>query len=162
MQEDDIKNKIAAKFPDLAERVTVKRERRILIDVPSYGTFSGLFDYMLNDLKISSLCTITGLDEGATFGVIYHLAYAGKIVVNLKVHVPRENPRIKTITNYFPAADAYERELMDLFGIAVEGLPEGHRYPLPETWPVGDYPLRKDWKGVLPADKMDKEADNNA
>jgi Ni,Fe-hydrogenase III component G len=31
----------------------------------------------------------------------------------------------------------------------VTGLPEGSRYPLPDNWPEGQYPLRKDWK---PAD----------
>ena len=32
-----------------------------------------------------------------------------------------------------------------MFGIKVEGLPEGERYPLPDGWPEGQYPLRKDW-----------------
>jgi Ni,Fe-hydrogenase III component G len=35
---------------------------------------------------------------------------------------------------------------MDLLGAQVEGLPAGRRYPLPEDWPQGEYPLRKDWK----------------
>ncbi|MDD5679724.1 MAG: NADH-quinone oxidoreductase subunit C, partial [Candidatus Omnitrophica bacterium] len=60
--------------------------------------------------------------------------------------IPRENPAVKTVTEYFHAADAYERELTDLLGIKVEGLPPGHRYPLPDNWPAGQYPLRKDWK----------------
>ena len=27
----------------------------------------------------------------------------------------------------------------------VQGLPPGNRYPLPDDWPQGQYPLRKDW-----------------
>ena len=46
----------------------------------------------------------------------------------------------------FPAAEIYERELIDLLGAKVAGLPEGKRYPLPDDWPAGEYPLRKDWK----------------
>ena len=33
-----------------------------------------------------------------------------------------------------------------MFGVKVEGLPAGRHYPLPEDWPQGEYPLRKDWK----------------
>jgi Ni,Fe-hydrogenase III component G len=36
--------------------------------------------------------------------------------------------------------------MMDLFGMQVEGLPPGNRYPLPDDWPPNQYPLRKDWK----------------
>jgi Ni,Fe-hydrogenase III component G len=64
----------------------------------------------------------------------------------MKTFAPKSNPVIKTITNYFPAAHIYERELEDMFGAKVEGLTPGHRYPLPDGWPVGQYPLRKDWK----------------
>ncbi|MDD5594820.1 MAG: NADH-quinone oxidoreductase subunit C, partial [Candidatus Omnitrophica bacterium] len=65
---------------------------------------------------------------------------------NLKVSVPKENPVIKSIIGIFPGAEIYERELIDLFGAKVEGLPEGNRYPLTDDWPKDEYPLRKDWR----------------
>jgi len=55
---------------------------------------------------------------------------------------------IKTITDIFPPADIYERELEDLLGAKVDGLGDGKRYPLPDDWPKGEYPLRKDWKAA--------------
>jgi membrane-bound hydrogenase subunit beta len=64
----------------------------------------------------------------------------------MKTAVPKANPVIKTVTDVFPAATLYERELMDLLGAKVDGLPAGRRYPLPEDWPVDQFPLRKDWK----------------
>ena len=30
-------------------------------------------------------------------------------------------------------------------GINVSGLPDGPSYPLPDCWPEGQYPLRKEW-----------------
>jgi Ni,Fe-hydrogenase III component G len=89
---------------------------------------------------------MTGLDEQDKLSVIYHIAQDRNIMINIKTSVPKDNPRLRTVTSYFPSADAYERELVDLLGVQVEGLPPGNRYPLPDDWPKGQFPLRKDWK----------------
>ena len=68
------------------------------------------------------------------------------LMLNIRISVDRNNPVIKTITHDFPGADIYEREVMDLLGAKVEGLPPGKRYPLSDDWPTDEYPLRKDWK----------------
>ena len=44
-----------------------------------------------------------------------------------------------------PSIVLHEREIVDLFGVEVEGLPDGPHYPLPDGWPEGNYPMRKDW-----------------
>ena len=105
-----------------------------------------MFDYVVKNMKFCVLGAITGLDEGATLGLIYHLGRENGIVLNLSTSVPKEKPVLKTVTSYFPAADVYEREVIDLLGFQIEGLPEGNRYPLTDDWPAGQYPLRKDWK----------------
>jgi Ni,Fe-hydrogenase III component G len=97
-------------------------------------------------MQFSILCAMTGLDLGATLGVIYHLARPSGIVLNLATAVPKEKPVLQSVTARFPAAACYERELADLLGFQVQGVPEGPRYPLPDSWPAGQYPLRKDWK----------------
>ncbi len=86
----------------------------------------------------------------------YHLNKEGRIVLTLSVSVKKDKPVIKTITSFFPSADIYERELMDLLGISVNGLAEGLRYPLADNSPRDEYPLRKDWV----AGALDKEAPN--
>ena len=53
---------------------------------------------------------------------------------------------LPTVLAAFPGAMSYERELEDVLGIKIQGLPPGRRYPLAEDFPVGQYPLRKDWK----------------
>ena len=138
--------------------MTVQRVRRIFVDVP-LANFTEVFDYAIKQLDFSIMVTITGLDEGAALGFIYHLARESGIVLNLHTSAPKDKPVIKTVTTYFPAADAYERELVDLLGAQVEGLPEGNRYPLPDDWPADQYPLRKDWN----ADVLGKkEVNENA
>jgi Ni,Fe-hydrogenase III component G len=154
-EEQAILTELAAKFPFLADKVRVTRIRRVFADVPS-EKFTEVFDYAVRKMSFSILCTITGLDNGATFGAIYHLARESGVMLNLVTSVPKENPVLQTVTGYFPAADHYEREMNDLFGMKVEGLAPGTRYPLPDDWPDGQYPLRKDWKADMLDDSGEK------
>ncbi|MCX5782269.1 MAG: NADH-quinone oxidoreductase subunit C [Elusimicrobia bacterium] len=143
--EETIKNELTGKFSFIGEKIRIQRERRIFADI-DFPKFSEVFDYAVKNMSFTVLCTITGLDEGDNFAFYYHLARRDGTMLNIKTFAPKSNPTIKTVTNYFPSAHIYERELEDLFGIKVEGLPSGQRYPLPDNWPVGQYPLRKDWK----------------
>jgi membrane-bound hydrogenase subunit beta len=143
-EEEKIKFQLTEKFSFMADKINITRARRIFADVPA-DKFADVFNYACDKLDFVILVTITGLDEGQTLGVLYHLAREDGIMLNLHISVPKENPVIKTVSTRFPAADAYEREMKDLLGIQVPELPEGNRYPLPDGWPEGQYPLRKDW-----------------
>ena len=68
------------------------------------------------------------------------------IILALKEKAPKLDPRIRTMTELYPSLELHERELVNLFGAVVEGLPGDSSYPLPDGWPKGSYPLRKDWK----------------
>jgi len=142
--EEAIKNELLSKFQFLGEKLRVQRERRIFLDV-DYSKFFDVFDYAVKNMNFSVLCTITGLDEGENLAFYYHLAKRDGTMLNIKTFAPKNSPVIKTVTGYFPGAHIYERELEDMFGAKVEGLSPGKRYPLPDDWPVGQYPLRKDW-----------------
>jgi Ni,Fe-hydrogenase III component G len=144
-KEENIKNSLVKKFPFLADSLRVQRQRRMFADV-DYANFDKVFQCGINDFEFVILCAITGTDDGATIGVIYHIATEDGIILSLKTAVPRNAPAIKSIAGLFPAADVYERELVDLLGVEVSGLVEGNRYPLTDDWPKGEYPLRKDWK----------------
>jgi membrane-bound hydrogenase subunit beta len=144
-REIKIKQDLLNRFPYLSNKVRVQRDRRIYAEV-DYALFLEVFEYAIHKLNFTFLCTITGLDEGQTISFIYHLTTQNGIILNLKTGIPKERPVLKTIIGYFRGAEIYERELVDLLGVKVEGLPEGKRYPLPDDWPLDQYPLRKDWK----------------
>jgi len=146
-KEEAIKDKLISKFTHLDGKINIARQRRIFAAVDN-ANFLNVFLYLKGDLGFGHLCTITGLDEGENLSAIYHLANTEGILVNLKTSVLKANPVLKTVSNHFLGAQIYERELIDLFGFKVEGLPEGNRYPLTDDWPKGEYPLRKDWKPV--------------
>jgi membrane-bound hydrogenase subunit beta len=155
--ENNIQQQLVEKFSFLGGKVNVQRARRIFADVPAEN-FLEVFDYAVKSMGFGILCTITGLDEGPTLGFIYHLARENGIILNLHISVPKEKPALKTVTPYFPAAEAYEREVADLLGAQIPDLPAGKRYPLPDGWPENQFPLRKDWKAEM-LDK--KEAGKN-
>ena len=144
-EEQAIQADLTARFPFLQDHVRVQRDRRVFADV-SADRLAEVFDHAVKAMRFSMLCAITGLDLGEDLGLIYHLARESGIVLNLCTRVPKTNPVVQTVTPYFPAAEAYEREVVDLLGFQVQGLPPGARYPLPNNWPAGQYPLRKDWK----------------
>lgn len=90
------------------------------------------------------LSTITANDLGDHFEIIYHLVGQG-LVLSVKCMIAREKPALASVTSVMPAAILYEQELHDLFGIQVTGHPDLKPLILPEGWPAGVYPLRKDW-----------------
>jgi len=148
--EQAIQTELQEKFPFFSEKIKIMRDRRIWAEMES-ANFLEVFDYIVKKMNFPILCLITGLDSGENLEFVYHLARRDGTMLNLKVFVPKANPVQKSImVDYFPGAELYERELVDLLGAKIEGLPEGNRYPLPDGWPEGQYPLRKDWNpGML-------------
>ena len=143
--EEKIRQDLIARFPCLADRVVVKRVRRIFADTPP-DRFHEIIRYAFTDMGFIYLCTITGLDEGENLAFLYQLAHPDGTMLTLRNTAPKTNPVLQTIGALFPGGTIYERELVDMLGARVEGLPPGNRYPLPDNWPAGQYPLRKDWK----------------
>jgi NADH:ubiquinone oxidoreductase subunit C len=93
------------------------------------------------------LSAITGLDCGTQDGdleVLYHFCKGGAILT-LRVRTPRVAPSVPSLYTTWPAANFFERELSEMFGITVMDTPNADRLLLPDDWPTGEYPLRKDY-----------------
>jgi Ni,Fe-hydrogenase III component G len=140
-----IKEELSGRFGFPAEGLRDPRPRRFFAEAP-VESFREVFDFAVGELGFGHLCTITGLDEGESLAAYYHLARPDGVVLSLKTRVPRASPKLHTISDAFPGCVGYERELVDLLGFEIEGLPPGKRYPLPDDWPADEHPLRKDWK----------------
>ncbi len=67
---------------------------------------------------------ITCLDIQEGFQLVYHLdRYHQPGRVGLRVIIPKENPKIPTISGIFPGAAWHERECYDFFGIQFKNHP---------------------------------------
>jgi NADH-quinone oxidoreductase subunit C len=99
------------------------------------------------DLAFKYLSDVTAVDHYPNeprFETVYHLlSHHLNQRLRLKVRVPGENPRIASLVSIWPAANAFEREVFDLFGIFFEGHPFLRRILMPEEWE--GHPLRKDY-----------------
>ncbi len=77
------------------------------------------------------------------FTVVYHLlSFERNEDLRLKIPLTERAASLPTITDLWPAANWYEREVWDLFGITFVDHPHLRRILLPPTWQ--GHPLRKD------------------
>jgi NADH-quinone oxidoreductase subunit C/D len=99
------------------------------------------------------LYDLTAIDERARehrqnrsdagFTLVYHLLSHGRNTdVRIKVPLAGEMPIAASIVDIWPAANWYEREIWDMFGISFEGHPHLRRILMPQTW--NGHPLRKE------------------
>ena len=103
------------------------------------------------------LATVVGNDErplNGNFALYYVLSVEGSpdatvqdrqnAYVVVRALVPPHSLEFPAVTPKVPAAVWYEREVRDMFGLQPVGLPDERRLVLPDDWPEGLYPLRKD------------------
>ena len=84
------------------------------------------------------------------FEIIVNLLSLSKnLRKTIKVQVQDDTLTIPSITDIYPGANFYEREVFDMFGIIFENHPELTRILMPDDW-IG-HPLRKDYgSGRIP------------
>lgn len=96
-------------------------------------------------LRFNSLMCLSGLDLGEELQVVYHLfSIEHRHKMTIKVHVPKEDPKVPTVSKVWPTANWHEREAYDLIGVVFEGHEDLRRILLPDDW--AGHPLRKDYE----------------
>jgi len=99
--------------------------------------------------KLDYLFCETAADRKDGFHMIYYVSSSTLLhSLMIRVVIPDKlNPVIPTVSDVWRAAEFYERELFDLFGIKFANHPNLKRIFLEDDW-VG-YPLRKDYKDAF-------------
>ncbi|MFN4133500.1 MAG: NADH-quinone oxidoreductase subunit C [Candidatus Hadarchaeales archaeon] len=122
----------------------VRTDKQQIFATLSVQDYRGVFR-LLSEKGVVHVSDIAGVDLGDSIAVIYRFG-CRPAFLNLKILLPKSDPRIHTITDIFPGASLYERDLMEMLGVRVEGHPDPRRLFLPDDWPEGVYPLRKEAK----------------
>ena len=108
----------------------------------------GFLEFLKADAtcRFSTLVDITAVDHPAReerFDVVYHLL---SMYQNHRIRVKaalREDEMAASVTGVFPAANWYEREVFDMFGIIFSGHPDLRR--ILTDYGFRGHPLRKDF-----------------
>ena len=98
--------------------------------------------------KFELLSALTAVDyypqTSPRFHVVYQLtSLAQNLSLQIRVPVNGDSPKVPTVTGLYGMANWRERELLDMFGIEVEGHPDPRRILMPEG--TEGHPLRRDF-----------------
>ena len=97
------------------------------------------------NLQFDYLCNLGGTDTRENFEIVYSIASIyKKHRLDFKIIMPYEHAEIESVQEIWPAANWYEREMWELFGINVKNHGNLKRFLLPDDWDQG-HPMRKDW-----------------
>ena len=105
-------------------------------------------------LKYERLEDLTAIDESARrtadtfpdYTLVYHLlSFEPAARLRVKVPLYGKNPATASVTDMWPSANWYEREVFDMFGLRFDGHPNLQRLIMPDDWQ--GHPLRKDYPG---------------
>jgi membrane-bound hydrogenase subunit beta len=149
MSQNQLKREISAAADDLLAASNERADGRLEFVLADRDDLSAVVETLL-DLDITHLVTITGVDGDEQIEVLYHFLQYGELndgdlsegsELTLRAIVPKEDPTIGTITDQIPAAGLYERELMDMLGVDVEGHPNPEKLLLSDDYDGGP-PLR--------------------
>lgn len=121
------------------ELTAIIRPRKIVEVIDWLKNEPGLEFDMLMDL-----CGVDYLPRQPRFEVVYHL-YSVKLNhrLRLRVQLDDDEPQVQTITTLYKAANWFEREAWDMFGIKFAGHPDLRRILMYDQFE--GHPLRRDY-----------------
>lgn len=133
-----------------------QQPRRIFVQIKA-EKLREFIQFMLDKYDMWQISTLSGRDLGDDLQANYHFViHSKKIAITIRLNVPRNNPEYDSICDLVPGVEFVENELREMYGIRTRGHPNVRRVELPENWPEGEYPLRKDWedpRGLLARSK---------
>ena len=145
-------NQLKEKFGPAILRSDFPNDSRLYVYVEAQS-LKAICRYVFRDLDARYIISIGADDRpySGDFMVFHDFAFdKDKIILSIITQIPADNPKVDSISDIIPGANWAEREIMDMFGIEPVGHPYPKRLVLPDGWPDGLHPLRKDmdWNHV--------------
>jgi Ni,Fe-hydrogenase III large subunit/Ni,Fe-hydrogenase III component G len=161
MPASEILGQLKARFDAGIQRADLPQDDRLFI----YVTPAALRDvcrFVFRDLAARYVTSI-GIDDRVYSGsylIAHDFAFDREhILACILTYVPGAEPAVQSISDAVPAANWAEREFRDLVGIEPVGHVTPKRLVLPDGWPEGEHPLRRDvpWNHVPPGYDENRE-----
>ena len=145
MKREEVLNNINTKFKDDIIDVFDKTPTRIYIEIKSEALVPMAL-YIFRDVG-ARFNIASGVDTRQCFEILYHFIVEEiNLIISLRIKLSKENPVIDALAPYFEGANWIEREMHEMFGIDFKGHPDLSRLLLPDEWPEGVYPLRREYE----------------
>jgi Ni,Fe-hydrogenase III large subunit/Ni,Fe-hydrogenase III component G len=154
-------NQLKEKFGPAIQRADLPDDSRLFVFVGP-AAVKTICEHIFRDLDARYVISIGADDRpfSGKFLVAHNFAFdRDGVLCSVLAYVPADHPRIDSISDVVPAANWAEREIRDLVGIETVGHPYPKRLVLPDGWPEGAHPLRKDmaWNAVPEGFDPDRE-----
>ncbi len=154
----DVVNQIRQKFEASILRVDIPADNRLFLYVTP-GVVRDLCTHVFLELDARYVISI-GIDDrpySGQFTVAHNFGFEREnVLCSILVNLPADDPVIESISREIPGANWAEREFRDLLGIEPAGCPSMKRLILPDGWPEGIHPLRKDFSWDLSPMRFDE------
>jgi Ni,Fe-hydrogenase III component G len=127
-----------------------KSQKRVYIEIKPESLVK-VASYIFKDLG-ARLNIASGVDTPTNIEILYHFSIEYldpdflNVIISLRVKLDKKKPTVESLAPVFKGANWIEREMYDILGINFEGHPDLRKLLLPDEWPEGVYPLRKDYK----------------
>ena len=145
MTREEVLDDLRKKFKDDIIEVFDKSPKRVYVGIRP-DSIVQVASYIFKDLK-ARFNTASGVDLRYHMEILYHFLIEDiNLLISLRVKLQKSKLEIDSISLIFEGANWIEREIHEILGINFRGHPDLRRLLLPDDWPDGVYPLRRDYK----------------
>jgi NADH-quinone oxidoreductase subunit C len=145
MNSDDLLRRLCDRFGDRILKSEKRSDKRVYVDIYPKDIVD-MTRFLFKELGLR-FNIASAVDDFNGIEILYHFSYdASGVIVSVRaVMMDKQSPHIDTITGITRSAWWIEREMHELFGIEFDGNTDMRPLLLPDDWPKGVYPLRKDF-----------------
>ena len=145
MTPEEVLGDLRKKFKDDIIEILGERSRKVYIEIKQESLVK-VASYIFKDLK-ARFSTASGVDMRHHMEILYHFLIENiNLLISLRVKLQKPKLEIDSLSPIFEGSSWIEREIHEILGINFRGHPDLRRLLLPDDWPDGVYPLRRDYK----------------
>jgi NADH:ubiquinone oxidoreductase subunit C len=148
-REDDLVRKLQENFPADIKETNVIRPARLEVSVTP-EKIRDVAMFLRDKLGFDHPNGVSAVDYNREnrFEIVYHISSIGTkqdrdLVLHLKESIPRNTPKVGSLTSVWPGVENYERESYEMFGIQFDDHPRLEKLFLNDNWD-GPPPMRKE------------------
>jgi NADH-quinone oxidoreductase subunit C len=145
MTREEVLDDLRKKFKDDIIEFFDKSPKRVYVEIRP-DSIVQVASYIFKDLK-ARFNTASGVDVRYHIEILYHFLIEDiNLLISLRVKLQKPKLEIDSLSPIFEGSSWIEREIHEILGINFRGHKDLRKLLLPDDWPEGVYPLRRDYK----------------